>query len=383
MSSSWKEHVDSLLAWDGDPPLVSMYLPAPAGAEANASNRIRLKNAIRQARHSMRHAGVADRTATEVLAPAVTFLDELGQVQRAGEGLALFAGRQHWQYLDTPVSMPELTSVSGRYYVKPLFACHGDYRFQILALSQNRVRLLRADWQGASEFSLEQVPDSLTGALGEELTERHLQYHTGAGPRRTSKSPIYHGQGGGGDEYKDEAYAFVRRVEDGLRDAPRDPECPLVLAGVDFLLAMFRELSDHPRLLAAQIQGNADALSEAELHARAWPMVLADCSADREAAAHHCLAAVERGDGSRCVAEILPAAAQGRVDELFVALDECIWGHFDAERGRVERHDERRPTSDDLLELAVRQVHARGGSVHAVPRNRMPGGAACVASFRY
>ncbi|MHB9097584.1 MAG: hypothetical protein ACYC5X_07160, partial [Syntrophales bacterium] len=81
--------------------------------------------------------------------------------------------------------------------------------------------------------------------------------------------------------------------------------------------------------------------------------------------------------------EIIPAAAHGRVGQLFVAAGRQHWGTFDAQSGAIELHRKPEPAGEDLLEVAAVQTFLNGGSVFIMPPEKMPDATDLAAVFRY
>jgi hypothetical protein len=78
---------------------------------------------------------------------------------------------------------------------------------------------------------------------------------------------------------------------------------------------------------------------------------------------------------------VVPAAAFGRVEVLFVVLDERLPGVFDQKKNQVTVTTDGDPASEDLLDLAVVETVKNGGRVHAVNKERMPEEHAAVAAI--
>jgi hypothetical protein len=83
------------------------------------------------------------------------------------------------------------------------------------------------------------------------------------------------------------------------------------------------------------------------------------------------------------IEEVLPAAHEGRVDAIFVASDEQLWGRFDADARRVVISKDRKADSEDLLDRAVSETLANGGRAYAMPAQALPAGLLFVALYRY
>lgn len=81
--------------------------------------------------------------------------------------------------------------------------------------------------------------------------------------------------------------------------------------------------------------------------------------------------------------EVIPAAIQGRVEILFVALGVQVWGRFDPNAYAVHVHDAPEPGDEDLLDLAAIHSWLNRGVVYAVAPEDIPGGNHLAAIFRY
>jgi hypothetical protein len=80
----------------------------------------------------------------------------------------------------------------------------------------------------------------------------------------------------------------------------------------------------------------------------------------------------------------VPAAAYGRVDTLFVVLDQRRPGSFERASNEVIVIDSEDPAAEDLLDLAAAETIKNGGQVFAVEGAEMPEeGAAAAAILRY
>jgi hypothetical protein len=240
------------------------------------------------------------------------------------------------------------------------------------------------------QVPLQDVPKSLADALGHDLTAVHMQFHTGArapprgGRQGGARTPIYHGQEAGEEDAKDEIRKFFGLLDRGLRELlDGDGRTPLVLAGVEYLLPIYRDQTSYPNTLAEGVHGNPDGLSPAELHDRAWPLVEEGFRAERRELAERYGDLTGTGRASRDLDVVLTAALDGRVDTLFVGRGVRQWGRFDAEARTVERHDEQRAESEDLLDRAAVLTFVNSGRVLAVDPAEVPGGGPVAAIFRY
>jgi hypothetical protein len=365
---------------------VSLFAPMVKAGPETQQNPIRFKNLVRRASDALAERGLSQKEAERLLAPATALIDDTPFWQHQSSGLAAFVADGFFRCYRLPIEVRELAVVEARFHLKPVLpALSGDGRFYLLALSQKHVRLLEATRHSVREVDLGDLPTSLNDALGYEVEETHLQYHTGT-PRRTgeaTRSAVYHGHGGGEDDAKLEIQKFFNLLDQGVGTLIADRQAPLVLAGVEFLFPLYRQASDHPHVVEGGVSGNPAELSNEELHERAWPLVEPHFTRDQEEAEGRFRELLGTGQASAHLDEVVTAAHDGRVDTLFVALGTRRWGSFDEEARKVEVSDSNGPGTEDLVDLAAIQTLLKGGTVYAVPPDRVPEGSEVAAVYRY
>lgn len=361
---------------------VSLYAPMIKAGPETRQNPIRFRNLLREARDALEQGGLSGGEIETLLAPASAYVDDHDFWQHQETGLAMFVGTDAAHAFRLPLELDELCVVTDRFHLKPLFPLlAGDGSFHVLALSQNAVRLLECSRHAVREVALgDEVPRSLADALGHELTEQQLQFHS---PNRDTG--IYHAQGGGSDDVKPEIRKFLGMVDAGI--APRlrrdGRERPLVLAAVDALAAMYREASDHRLIVDGVVAGNPEQRSAEELHAAAWPLVEPHFDRTRRERIERFGQARADGAGSTDLGEVVIAAGEGRVDTLFVARGVRRWGRVDEEKRRVEEEEAHAPGNEDLLDRAAVATWRNGGEVFAVTPEAVPDETLLAAIYRY
>jgi hypothetical protein len=163
---------------------------------------------------------------------------------------------------------------------------------------------------------------------------------------------------------------------------------PVVLAGVEYLQAIYREADGKLRIVDDWLDGNPEALSLRELHQRSWNIVAPEFHRSQADAASRFMELVNRnGNGKdRAPTEIprvLVASRDGRIQHLFVPLNGIKWGLFNEVSGEVRFDETQKTDSEDLFERAAIQTIVKGGTVYAVPPTEMPGRHPIAAVLRY
>ncbi|MFP3941695.1 MAG: hypothetical protein ACLF0P_15460 [Thermoanaerobaculia bacterium] len=363
---------------------VSIYAPMVKAGPETQQNPIRFKNLVRQAQEGLEERGWSAKDAERFLQPAAELLYDSPFWQHQQDGLAVFLAEGFFRHHLVPYTVHELTVIEDRFHLKPLLPLlSGDGRFYVLALSQKHVRLLEATRHSVRELDLGDLPTSLDDALGYEVEESHLQYHTGTRTAQGNRSPVYHGQGGGEDDAKPEILKFFNMLDDGVGSLVADRQAPLVLAGVEFLFPIYREAADYPHLVEGGVPGNPDELGDDELRDRAWPLVEPLFRRSQEDAEARFRELLGTGQASAQLEEVVTAAYDGRVESLFVALGTRRWGRFDPENRQVILAEGNGPGTEDLVDAAAIQSVLKGGAVFAVEPDQVPEGGPVAAVFRY
>lgn len=368
---------------------ISIYMPTHRVGAETEQDPIRLENLLTQAEEKLLAKDYTPVDVEERLSPGYELVADRDFWHHQSDGLAVFISPGTARAYRLPLDFEELVMVEDRFYLKPLlrlFSSEG--RFYILTLSQDGIRLLDATHYTVDEIDLEDVPPSLAEALRYDDPERQLQFHTASRTPggRGERPAVFHGQGVGKElDEKENIQRYFQQLDRALQEWLAGEEVPLVLAGVDYLLPIYREVSDYPHLVEEGVEGSPEPLNVREIHARAWPIVEPLFRAEREEAA--ALYRQLEGQGKPLVSDeierILPAAHYGRVDTLFVAQGEQHWGTFDRETGEVRSFPKGRPESKDLLDDAAMQTLLNDGKVYVVGVEDMPTDPPVAAIFRY
>lgn len=384
MNPEFREELKELVQKQGGP-CVSIFMPTHrAGAEVQ-QNPIRLKNLLRESEQQLVALGTRQPDARELLSSAQSLLSDGYFWRQQADGLAMFIAPDVFRTYSLPIHFDELSVVTDRFHLKPLLRVLAeDDRFFVLALSQKELRLFECSRFGVSLVELEGVPIGIDEALKYDDPQRQLQYHTGTQGRGGSKrAAMFHGQGVGVDDNKSNIWRYCLMIDDGLHKLLREEHAPLVLAGVDYLLPIYREASGYPHLVEPSITGNPDVLSAEELHAKAWEIVQPHFRQEQEEAMAKYSRLAGTGLASGDVREIVPAAYFGRVESVFLPVGKQVWGSFDPQNSEVDHHEEAKPGDQDLLDLVAIQTFINGGAVYVVEPEQITNNQLAAAVFRY
>ena len=359
---------------------VSIYMPAEKAGAETRKNPIRFKNALTTAEEKL---ASLDESAdlTQSLESAQSYIDRHDFWQHQDSGLAFFINGEGIKYYRLPYSFDEQVEVGDRFYLKPLLpVLTNDNKFYLLALSQNEVKFYLGSHYSINEVKLpEGVPASLAEALKYDDPEKQTQYHSGDG----GGSPIYHGQGVGTTDNKDEIKRFFHQIDNALTSVLQESSTPMILAGVEFLLPIYHEANSYGNLLEKGVLGNPENVAAQDLHPQAWSIIEPHFAAEKTAAIDNYHQQSGAGLSSSRLEEIVAGAANGQIDTLLVTEDAKAWGIFDRQANKVEIHDSKTQDNIDLIDFAVTQTYLQKGKVYTVDSSQMPDGAMAIAILRF
>lgn len=269
-----KRQLEELQAFDGQFCL-TIYAPfiEPSGATENPI-RIELKNMLKQGELALRTAGVSPREVAKTTRAAWALLDtpELRATQR--QSFALFMHPHFFRSYHIPdVELPYALTVQRGFNTEPLISVMAhNQAYYLLALSHKNVQLYRGDQFNVLPVRSTMFPMDMKQALHIDELPRWRETHQ-IGPAGAKGSAASHGQYNVAQTDKVMLHEFFRRIDRRLHRLLARERLPLVIAGVEYLLPIYRQVNTSPYLLPDSLVGNVDRISQDALRRRAWPLV--------------------------------------------------------------------------------------------------------------
>lgn len=365
-------------------PSVSIFMPVARAVPEARQNPIRLRNLLREVEAKLEQFGLTAPEIKLFMQPAYDLNnDEFWQHRR--DGMALFVDAEGSQHYHLPYPMEAAALVGQHWHLKPLLPVLMAARtFYILAISRNLVRFWQATPFGFLEIELTGVPASMKDSLESDHFERELQFHS-AGPTRAGGRDVhFYGTGSTSLDEKGLLRQYLLGVDRAVLAKLKDERVPLVVAAVDYEASMFRELSQYPNVVPTAISGNPDLETPESLHRKAVDIVTPIFETEMKSSVESLKQSIGKKNQKASIdlRDIVPASRDGRVWILFVSLGRKVWGKSKGQGIEIST-SEADQTTDDLLDLASLHTLANGGTVYALPAERMPGRVDLAAIMRY
>jgi hypothetical protein len=365
---------------------VSIYLPTLKSGKEIGQNRIRFKNLVREAEEELKKHGVRSGESTKMLKPAYDLLENSKFWQHQTEGLAVFISADGMEYFQLPYETSEFVVCCDHYHIKPLLPVIGDdHRFFVMAASKNRVKLYEGTRFSLDEISPEDLPEGVAETLRYDDFEKEVSWYTGTPGRVGLRDAVFFGTGAADPDVKNHILRYFQQVDGSLRNVLKDESAPLVFAGVDYLFPIFKEANTYSHLAHEMISGNPESLSQTDMHKKAWEIVrpIADQARLGASEKYRQLKSQNSDQVSCKIEEIVPAAAHGRIDVLFVDIDAHQWGRFDPDNNDVEMGNSSDGAKFDLIDFAAVRSLDKGATVYALQSSELPDSSPVAAMFRY
>lgn len=313
--------VGDLLNKQRQTPLVSLYMPTHnAGTPPNMTeDQLRFKNLRHRTTEIIKASPKVDIRAGRALQNQLrNIADDLDFWENRTYGFAAFISPDDIAVVDLPIDCDEYVSVDSRFHVSPLIGLLGQWlEFYVLVLSQKEMRLFAGDLYGLRPTDIDlPTADTSTRQRQEGLPEK---IHTPSPSERGR--PEYFGK-----RFplttKEDRLDFFRATDRAVRKYA-DPKCPLILAGPEQDIEMYRSISQYPHILSDHVASTNSATTPRSLTPAIMQLVSKEIMSKRRrdvVERYHRLAGNAAQRASSELAAIRDAAHKGRVDTLLIKL---------------------------------------------------------------
>jgi len=365
------------LAKENEKYCISIYIPTRRGGE-NKESMINLKNEIKRVEKVLKDHGLYQKEIDSYVKPIKNLLEDVNIWRHLSDVLALFRSKNRFEYYTLPMKgLQHFSQVSDRFYILPLVDMFNrNQLFYILALSLNKNRLFEATQHELIEIDISDVlPKNKYDSAGHDVVQKSVQMRGEQSGEARSTYPgkaaaIYHGKGEGKDDKEIEMQKYLEDVDRGMKELLNDNQSPIVVASVENLFAHFKENSTLKNLYPECIPGNHDNSDALLLHEQAVELLQSYFEEEKNSKKESYSEA--NGKTTSSLEDIVVSADAGAVDTLFIARGEQVWGDYNREERKIEKHDKKHKNDKCLLNFAARTVILKGGKVFIEEQSNLP-----------
>lgn len=363
---------------------VSVYLPTHRkGLEVNTNtDLIPFKNALQDVANTLKGKGVDQTKIQSMLEPGYELVRNESFWRDMSQGLAVFFSEGYFKYVKMPDTPAQEMHINNSFMLKQLVnAMTVKEYFYLLVVSKKQVKCFRADAFGMTPMELPELPSGLD--YTQDPADPQYQKLNNAGATHPT-SGTFQGHGSNNDNQKELLAQYMEEVDDRIWDEFLHREnVPLVLAGVEYLLPIYRSVSDYKNIWPEVITGSHehDDINSLFQQARELmePYFRERTKKALEMYANQSATALT----SSIPADVVPAAHYSRIWHLFVRKEEHIWGTFNEMENVLTVHEEKQDGDECLIDKTVIKTILNGGDVHFLSQEDMPSDSSIAALMRY
>jgi hypothetical protein len=176
---------------------------------------------------------------------------------------------------------------------------------------------------------------------------------------------------------------YLRRLERSVSEYLNGSHEPLVLAGTEYVLPIYRTHNRYRALVDEDVATNPSSLDDDALREGVWQRIEPGFRERRRQAVEQFNSFHGHGRTGEGVEELASAAIQGRVQTVFVRTDEPVWGSVSADGTGVEVHGEKQPGDVDLVDVVAVKSFMQDADVHLDPEEELTTTLPVAAILRY
>lgn len=365
-----------------DSPCLSLYMPTHRTHPENQQDPVRFKNLMKELEESLLRKYSNDET-QGYLAPLTELTNEVDFWNHTAAGLAIFSASGFVKAVKLAEAPKEIAMVADSFHTKPIqYYLQSTERFHVLALNRHDIQLFEGNRHSLVEIDLhEEVPATMTDALGEEKTDEHLTVASYGG----TGSSMHHGHGSKTDEVDIDSERYFRAVAESVAAYYSKPSgLPLLLAALPEYHHLFHKVNKNPMLVEEGIKINPTTLSTDKMAEMAWEIMQPEFLRKQEELISGYNQSKANGLGSDDIKEVAVALVEGRVDTLIIEADRIIASRItNLVTGNMQNKDIDNPRVDDLLDDMSELAMRMGGTVTVLTEDKMPTKSGVAAIFRY
>lgn len=352
---------------------ISIYIPTHRyGQEVtNGMDSLSLKNELQNIKNRLEDRGLQQRYVNQLLKPAFDVVDDSPFWRELEEGLALFIAEGFFKMIKLPAPVENQNFIAKDFIVTPLLSLLNDTaEFFILDLNVDNIRLFKADKFDIDEIEIRN--DMFPKYIGEFLKDFDFEenlHRRNSATGSTTVGTNFHGHSSDSDRRFAFKQEFLRQVETGVTQylAHNSPQAPLVLVGVDNVVALYQKINHYKNTMDTAVLGNHEMEEVKVIHQKAWEIVKSKIHKPVDAEVEKYKVRVGTGKASYEIEDVFQNALAGRVQTVFFKEDAHLWADID-DKGNIHIHKEQQENDIDLFnEIAVQTVLNSG---QAVPVNK-------------
>jgi len=379
-----KEEFTELINYKGTN-CISIYLPTHrAGVEVNEKqDAIVFKNALQAVNTQLQNQGLPSQQIETLLAPGFELYNNEIFWNSQLDGLAVFLAPGFSKIIQLPFSVNEENYLNSAFYISPLLpAITNKEEFYLLVLSKHDAKFYLGNAFGLQRLEVAELPNGMDDVIRFEEKEGRQLFRQGG--KGGTGSASFHGHGEGQLDDKANLGIYFQEVDRTLfAEVLHDKNIPLVLAGVEYLIPIYRGVSKYNNIAEEAITGSQEHESQLNLFTKCREILTPYFEQQTKKALQNYYNQIATPLTSSMPEKVIPASFYAQVSDLFICKGQHIWGKFNETDNQLTIHPQKQDGDECLMNLAAAKTYINGGSVYLLAAEQMPKESTIAAFLRF
>lgn len=379
-----KEEFTELINYQSDN-CISIYIPTHrSGVEVNEKqDAILLKNALQAVNTELQKKGLPSQVIEDLLRPGFELYNNEIFWNSQLDGLAVFLANGFSKTIQLPFAVKEEQFLNHTFYISPLLpAITNKEEFYLLVLSKNDAQFFQGNAFGLQRLHIDELPNGMDDVIRFEEKEGRQLFRQGS--KGGTGSANFHGHGEGQLDDKANLGIYFQEVDRTLfAEVLHDKNLPLVLAGVEYLIPIYKGVSRYQHIAEEAITGSQEHESQLVLFNKARQILEPYFEQETKKSLQNYYNQIATPLTSSMPEKVIPASFYSQISDLFICKGEHIWGKFNMDENKLEVHAEKQEGDECLLNMAAAQTYINGGAVYLLEKEQMPKESIIAAFMRF
>ena len=378
-----KEELKELINYHGDP-CISILMPTHrSGVAVNEKqDAIIFKNALQTISNLLFEKGLKAPEVEKILKPGYDLYHKEVFWNNQQEGLAVFISKDFVKVIQLPFQVKEQTFVNNSFLISPILpAVINKEEFYLLVLSKHDAKFFNGNEYGLQRIEVNGLPKGMADVVNIEEKEDQDLFRRGSSG--ADRSAAFHGQGEQLDEKVNIAIYFQEVDKTLFAEVLHDKNKPLLLAGVEYLIPIYKGISKYKNIADIAITGNMEYEDVHAIFQKSRALLAPYFEQQMKAALKNYYNQIATSNTSSMAEKVIPASCFAQVSDLFIRKNTNLWGKFNENDLKLEIHEKKQDGDICLLNKAAAKTYINGGRVYVLEKEQMPKESIIAASFRF
>ena len=379
-----KEEFTELINFQGKN-CISIYIPTHrSGVEVNEKqDAIVFKNALQAVNTQLQKQGLPSQAIETLLAPGFELYNNEIFWNSQLDGLAVFLADGFSKTIQLPFTVNEENYLNSAFYISPLLpAITNNEEFYLLVLSKHDAKFYQGNAFGLQRLQVEGLPNGMDDVIRFEEKEGRQLFRQGG--KGGTGSASFHGHGEGQLDDKANLGIYFQEVDRTLfAEVLHDKNVPLVLAGVEYLIPIYKGASRYNNIAEQAITGNQEHESQLALFTQCREILAPYFEQQTKKALQNYYNQIATPLTSSMPEKIIPASFYAQISDLFICKGQHIWGNFNEAENKLQIHPQKQEGDECLMNKAAAKTYINGGAVYLLEPQQMPKESIIAAFMRF